>query len=397
MHSTPQLEILADDVKCKHGSTTGQLDANALFYLRSRGIGESGGPRPAHLGFRERPRPEAGDRAAAPVGRPAPAGEPARNRGPRGGAAVSVRPAAGAAAAFDVEAVRREFPVLRETVHGKSLVYLDSAASAQKPQAVIDAESAFYERSYSNIHRGVHHLSMLATTAYEGARAKVQRFLGAAESREIVLLRGTTEAVNLVAQSYGRKNVGAGRRGAHHRPRAPLEHRALAAPVRGEGRLAAGRPDRRRGRGGHGCLRAAALAPHADRLRVPRLERARHDQPRAPHGGARPRRGRGGDGRRGPGGAPPRGGRAGDRLRLLRLLGTQGLRPLGRGRAVRTRRPPRGHAALAGRGRHDRLGHVREVHLERAALQARGGHPEHRRWRSRSARRSTGCRGWAST
>ena len=123
---------------------------------------------------------------------------------------MSARPEAGAVAVLDVAAVRREFPVLRETVHGKALVFLDSAASAQKPQAVIDAESAFYERSYSNIHRGVHHLSMLATSAYEGARAKVQRFLGASESREIVLLRGTTEAVNLVAQSYGRKHVGAG-------------------------------------------------------------------------------------------------------------------------------------------------------------------------------------------
>jgi cysteine desulfurase/selenocysteine lyase len=116
---------------------------------------------------------------------------------------------AGARTAFDVEAVRREFPVLRETVHGKPLVYLDSAASAQKPQAVIDAERQVYERAYSNIHRGVHHLSMLATDAYEKARAKVQRFLGAAESREIVLLRGTTEGLNLVAQSYGRKHVGA--------------------------------------------------------------------------------------------------------------------------------------------------------------------------------------------
>jgi cysteine desulfurase/selenocysteine lyase len=123
---------------------------------------------------------------------------------------VSGRPWAGAVAAFDVEAVRREFPVLRETVRGKALVYLDSAASAQKPQAVIDAERHVYERSYANIHRGVHHLSKLATDAYEGARAKVQRFLGAAESREIVLLRGTTEAVNLVAQSYGRRHVGAG-------------------------------------------------------------------------------------------------------------------------------------------------------------------------------------------
>jgi cysteine desulfurase/selenocysteine lyase len=115
-----------------------------------------------------------------------------------------------AGALLDVEAVRREFPILRETVHGKPLVYLDSAASAQKPQAVIDAEREVYERSYSNIHRGVHHLSMLATDAYEKARAKVQRFLGAASSREIVLLRGATEAVNLVAQSYGRRHVGAG-------------------------------------------------------------------------------------------------------------------------------------------------------------------------------------------
>jgi cysteine desulfurase/selenocysteine lyase len=115
-----------------------------------------------------------------------------------------------APAAFDVEAVRREFPVLGETVHGRPLVYLDSAASAQKPQAVIDAERSVYERSYANIHRGVHHLSMLATDAYEGARAKVQRFLGAAETREVVLLRGTTEALNLVAQSYGRRHVGPG-------------------------------------------------------------------------------------------------------------------------------------------------------------------------------------------
>jgi len=114
------------------------------------------------------------------------------------------------AATYDVESVRREFPVLRETVHGRPLVYLDSAASAQKPQAVIDAERYVYEHAYANIHRGVHHLSMVATEAYEKARETVQRFLGAADRREIVLLRGTTEAINLVAQSYGRKHVGVG-------------------------------------------------------------------------------------------------------------------------------------------------------------------------------------------
>jgi len=111
---------------------------------------------------------------------------------------------------LDVEAVRREFPVLRTTVHGRPLVYLDSAASAQKPQAVIDAERDVYERYYSNIHRGVHRLSVLATDAYEKARVRVQRFMGAPKSREIVFVRGTTEAINLVAQTHGRAHVGAG-------------------------------------------------------------------------------------------------------------------------------------------------------------------------------------------
>jgi cysteine desulfurase/selenocysteine lyase len=117
---------------------------------------------------------------------------------------------ASASRTWDVEAIRKQFPVLRVTVHDKPLVYLDSAASAQKPQAVIDAERDVYERHYANIHRGVHQLSVLATSAYEQARARVQRFLGAAETREIVLLRGATEAINLVAQSWGRKNVGEG-------------------------------------------------------------------------------------------------------------------------------------------------------------------------------------------
>jgi cysteine desulfurase/selenocysteine lyase len=111
---------------------------------------------------------------------------------------------------LDVEAVRGQFPALRTRVHGKPLVYLDSAASAQKPQVVIDAERDVYERYYSNIHRGVHKLSVLATDAYEKARTRVQRFLGASEAREVILLRGTTEAINLVAQTHGRKHVGSG-------------------------------------------------------------------------------------------------------------------------------------------------------------------------------------------
>jgi cysteine desulfurase/selenocysteine lyase len=121
---------------------------------------------------------------------------------------ASHHPALGAA--WDVAAVRREFPILAETVNGKPLVYLDSAASAQKPQAVIDRETDVYEHLYANVHRGVHRLSQLSSDAYEKARGTVRRFLNAGDTREIVFVRGTTEAVNLVAQAYGRRHVGAG-------------------------------------------------------------------------------------------------------------------------------------------------------------------------------------------
>jgi len=111
---------------------------------------------------------------------------------------------------LDVHRLRRDFPILSQTVHGKPLVYLDNAASTQKPKAVIDAERAVYEEYYSNVHRGVHQLSIKSTDAFEAARSKVQRFLNAAESREIVFVRGTTEAINLVAHSFGRKHVRGG-------------------------------------------------------------------------------------------------------------------------------------------------------------------------------------------
>ncbi len=114
------------------------------------------------------------------------------------------------ACAFDVNRIREDFPILRQKVNGKPLVYLDNAATSQKPKAVIDAIARFYSTDCSNVHRGVHLLSARATKAYEDARVKVQRFLNAAESREIVFTRGTTEAINLVVQSYGRKHVGPG-------------------------------------------------------------------------------------------------------------------------------------------------------------------------------------------
>jgi len=109
---------------------------------------------------------------------------------------------------FDVDEVRRDFPILREKVYGKPLVYLDNAATSQKPQLVIETLQKYYSLENANIHRGIHFLSERATQAYEDARAKVRGFLNAAESREIIFVRGTTEGINLVAQSYGRKFIG---------------------------------------------------------------------------------------------------------------------------------------------------------------------------------------------
>jgi len=115
----------------------------------------------------------------------------------------------GGAVSLDARRLREDFPVLARE-RSRPLVFLDSAASAQKPRAVIDAVRRFYEEDYANIHRGVYELSARATQAYEGAREKVRRFIGAAESAEIVFTRGATESINLVAQSYGRARVGEG-------------------------------------------------------------------------------------------------------------------------------------------------------------------------------------------
>jgi len=112
--------------------------------------------------------------------------------------------------AFDVEAVRRDFPILRRSVHGKPLVYLDNAATTQKPQVVLDAIASYYTDTNANVHRGVHLLSELATEAYEGAREKVRAFLNAASTREVVFTRNATESINLVARAWGDANVGAG-------------------------------------------------------------------------------------------------------------------------------------------------------------------------------------------
>jgi SufS family cysteine desulfurase len=111
---------------------------------------------------------------------------------------------------FDVTGVRRDFPALHQLVNGKPLVWLDNAATTHKPQIVIDATSHFYSRDNSNIHRAAHTLSTRSTELFEAGREKVRRFLGAADAKEIIFVRGTTEAINLVAQSHGRQNIGAG-------------------------------------------------------------------------------------------------------------------------------------------------------------------------------------------
>ncbi len=112
--------------------------------------------------------------------------------------------------AFDVEKIRADFPILKQKIRNKPLVYLDNAATSQKPQVVIDSIVKMYSCDYSNVHRGVHTLSERATAAYEGAREKVKNFINAENTKEIIFVRGATEAINLVAQTFGRVNIKAG-------------------------------------------------------------------------------------------------------------------------------------------------------------------------------------------
>jgi cysteine desulfurase/selenocysteine lyase len=112
--------------------------------------------------------------------------------------------------AFDTATIRNDFPNLQEKIHGRRLIWLDNGATTQKPQAVIDRLAAFYAHENSNVHRGAHTLAARATDAYEAARDKVRRFVGASSPNEIVFVRGTTEGINLVAQAWGRRNVKAG-------------------------------------------------------------------------------------------------------------------------------------------------------------------------------------------
>src|SRR5271155_2191143 len=109
--------------------------------------------------------------------------------------------------AYDVNRIRADFPILGMQVYGKQLVYLDNAASAQKPHAVLDRMTEAYKSEYANVHRGLHYLANAATEAYEGGRAKVAKFLNAGRNEEIVFTRNATEAINLVASSWGEPNI----------------------------------------------------------------------------------------------------------------------------------------------------------------------------------------------
>jgi len=111
---------------------------------------------------------------------------------------------------FNIEEIRKQFPILKQVINGKPLVYLDNAATTQKPQSVIDTITKYYNEQNANIHRGVHKLSQVATSEYENARLKIKSFINAASEKEIIFVRGATEGVNLVASTYGRKNINEG-------------------------------------------------------------------------------------------------------------------------------------------------------------------------------------------
>ena len=177
---------------------------------------------------------------------------------------------------FDAASIRSDFPILQEKVHGSRLIWLDNAATTQKPQAVIDRLAYFYEHENSNIHRAAHALAARATDAYEAARDKVRRFLNASSTKEIVFVRGATEGINLVAQSWGRRNVGEG----DEIVVTWLEHHANIVPWQklcaATGREAAGGAGRRPRPGHARRVREAARPAHPHRRADPGLQRARH-------------------------------------------------------------------------------------------------------------------------
>ncbi len=195
----PELEIFADDVTCGHGATTGALDESLLFYMRARGLPEKEAQALLIQAFVG----EAIETIASDALR-----EVAIATAQRwlAGEGMSMHKAV-ANGSYDVALVRQDFPALAMQIYGKPLVYLDNAASAQKPNAVLDRMTEAYKSEYANVHRGLHYLANAATEAYEGARGKVAQFINARRNEEIIFTRNVTEAINLVASSWGGEHI----------------------------------------------------------------------------------------------------------------------------------------------------------------------------------------------
>ena len=279
---------------------------------------------------------------------------------------------------LDVERVRADFPILSQLVHGKPLAYLDNAATTQKPRAVVDAITRFYQETCSNVHRGVHELSQQSTKDYERARTRVRDFLHARGTREIIFTRGATESINLVASTFGRARVGAGDEIVvttmeHHSNIVPWQMlcqekgaRLRVAPIDDHGQVILEEYERLL----NDRTRLVAMVHVSNALgtvnpvqQMVAMARAR-GIPSLVDGGA--------------GGSPHAGRRAGARLRLLCPLGPQVVRTHGHRGAVRQGSPAGEDVSLPGRGRHDPVRHVREDRLQPDPLQVRGRHPPYR-------------------
>ena len=248
---------------------------------------------------------------------------------------------------YDVARVREDFPALALKVYGKPLVYLDNAASAQKPNAVLDRMTEAYKSEYANVHRGLHYLANAATEAYEGGREKVAKFLNAGRTEEIIFTRNATEAINLVASSWGEPNIKAGDEIVlsimeHHSNIVPwhfLRERHGAVIKWAAGRRRRQFPDRR--------IREAVDRPHQTGRDHADVERARHHRAGQGSGETRPCPRHQGAGRRQPGRRAHGDRRAGYRRRLLRLHRPQAVRPDRHRRALCQARASGGDAALS--------------------------------------------------
>ena len=282
---------------------------------------------------------------------------------------------------FDVAKVRADFPILSELVHGKPLVYLDSANTSQKPLSVIKATDDYYRHANANIHRATHLLSERATALYEGARKKAATFLNAADPHTIVLTKGTTDGINLVAQSYGRSVLKPGDEILlswleHHSNIVPwqLVAEQTGAAIKVVSINDAGELDQDEYARllssrtkivavGHVSNALGTINPIKTMIAQAHAAGAVvlvDGAQAAPHLVDR---------------------RAGSRLRLLRAVEPQDVRPDRHRRPLRAQAAARGDAAVPGRRRHDRQRHVREDALQPDSLQVRSGHAEHRRRR----------------